>query len=89
MASPPPKIFLDSSVLFAAAVSASGASRAIIILAELGLLRLAVCRQVFDEVERNLQIKAPVALPYFLQLQTGLNWEVTDGSNAGPNFGLC
>ncbi len=73
---PPPRIFVDSSVLFAAAASATGASRALIILAELGLLRLVVCLQIFDEVERNLQAKAPAALPYFQRLRAALNWEV-------------
>lgn len=73
---PPPRIFIDSSVLFAAAASATGAGRALIILAELGLLRLVVCPQIFDEVERNLQAKAPAALPYFQRLRTILNWEV-------------
>lgn len=77
MASPPlPRIFVDSSVLFAAAASTIGASRAVIVLAELGLLRLVVCPQIFDEVERNLQAKAPAALPYVQRLRTALNWEV-------------
>jgi len=42
----------------------------------LGLLRLVVCSQIFDEVERNLQAKAPATLPYFQRLRTALNWEV-------------
>lgn len=75
---PPPRIFLDSNVLFAAAASATGASRALVILAELGLLRLVVCPQVFDEVERNLQAKAPAALPHFRRLRTALDWEIVD-----------
>ncbi len=72
----PPRIFLDSSVLFAAAASPTGASRAIIVLAELGLWQLVICQQVFIEVEQNLQTKAPLALPYFQQLQTTLKWEI-------------
>jgi len=75
---PPPRIFLDSSVLFAAAASATGASRALIILAELRLLRLVVCPQVFDEVKRNLQTKAPAALSHFQRLRQALDWEVVD-----------
>jgi predicted nucleic acid-binding protein len=79
MASPPlPRIFLDSSVLFAAAASATGASRALVILAELGLLRLVVCSQIFEEVERNLRTKAPAALIHFRRLQAALAWEVID-----------
>ncbi len=78
MGSPPPRIFFDSSVLFAAAASPTGASRALVILAELGLLRPVVCPQVFDEVERNLQRKVPAALPYFRRLQNTLPWEIVD-----------
>ena len=77
MESPPlPRVFFDASVLFAAAVSTTGASRALVILAELGLLRPVVCPQVFDEVERNLQDKAPAALPHFQRLRAALNWKV-------------
>jgi len=47
-------------------------------LAELGLIRLVVCRQVFEEVERNLQAKAPAALPFFQQLRSALPWEVVE-----------
>jgi hypothetical protein len=49
-----------------------------VILAELGLLHPVVCLQIFDEVERNLQVKAPAALPHFQRLRTALNWEVVD-----------
>ena len=72
----PPRIFVDSSVLFAAAVSATGASRALILLAEIGLVRLIVCPLIFEEVERNLKIKAPEALPFFRRLQDALHWEL-------------
>ncbi len=79
MASPsPPRVFFDSSVLFAAAASATGASRALVILSELGLLRPVVCPQVFDEVERNLRAKAPAALPHFQRLREALDWEMVD-----------
>jgi predicted nucleic acid-binding protein len=40
------------------------------------LLRPVVCPQVFAEVERNLQIKAPAALPHFQRLRTTLDWEI-------------
>lgn len=81
--SPPPRIFFDSSVLFAAAASATGASRALVILAELGLLRPIVCPQVFAEVERNLQAKAPAALPYFQRLRQALDWEMVADPTPG------
>lgn len=50
-----PRIFLDSSVLVAGAASFTGASRAILILAELGLLKLVVCPYILKETERNLE----------------------------------
>ena len=74
--SKPPAVFLDSSVMFAAALSKTGGSRAIIVLAEIGFIRLLVSAQVLEEAERNLRDKAPKALPFFQQLATALNWEI-------------
>jgi predicted nucleic acid-binding protein len=74
----PPRIFVDSSVLFAAAASSSGASRALVLLAEIGLLRFVVSQQIFEEVERNLADTAPKALPFFVRLRQVLDWEVVD-----------
>jgi hypothetical protein len=68
---------LDSNVLFAAAASATGASRALVILAELGLLRLVVCPQIL-KVRRNLEAKSPAALSYFERLLSALDWERVD-----------
>ena len=58
----PVRFFLDSSVLFSAAVSHTGASRALFALAELGLVRLPACSYVLEEVERSLHWKNPMAL---------------------------
>jgi len=62
------RIFVDSSVLIAGAGSRTGASRAVLTLAEVGLYRLVVSRQVLDECERNLRRKLPDALPLFAAL---------------------
>lgn len=40
--------FADANVLIAGAGSPSGASRAVLTMAEIGLFRLVVCRQVLD-----------------------------------------
>jgi predicted nucleic acid-binding protein len=72
----PPRVFLDASVLFAAAASATGASRAIIVLAEIGLIRVIVSSQVLEEAERNLSRKAPRALPFYRQVIASLSLEM-------------
>ncbi len=46
------------------------------LLGELGLLKLVVSDQVFEEVERNLQEKAPAALSAFDKFRRALNWEI-------------
>ncbi len=75
------RIFADASVLVAGAGSRSGASRAVLVMAEIGLYRLVVCRQVLDEAERNLRKKLPAALPVFAELMVAINPEiVTDPS---------
>ncbi len=71
-----PRVFLDASVLFAAAASATGASRAIIVLAEIGLIRVVVSLQVLEEAERNLSRKAPKALPFYRQVIASLGLEI-------------
>ncbi|MBI3536838.1 MAG: PIN domain-containing protein [Chloroflexi bacterium] len=76
------RVFLDSSVLFAALASATGASRAIILLAEIRLVKLVVIQQVFDEVERNLARKAPLAVPLFQRLVGEIEWEIVPDANA-------
>ncbi len=70
------RIFADANVLMAGADSRSGASRAVLMLAEVGLFRLVVCPQVLDEAERNLRKKLPAALPVFAELMAVLNLEI-------------
>ena len=53
------RAFLDASVLFAAAYSETGASREIVRLSIRGEIQLVGSRLVFEEVKRNLQLKAP------------------------------
>ncbi len=70
--------FVDSSVMIAGAVSRTGASRAVLSMAEIGLFQLIVSRQVVDECERNLRHKFPGALPVFAHLLTNINLIVVD-----------
>lgn len=57
-----PELFFDSSALFAGIVSASGASRALLLLAEAGQISITVSEQVITETERAVARKMPRAL---------------------------
>jgi predicted nucleic acid-binding protein len=59
-----PRVFLDSSALFAAAMSGAGGARMVLKLGETGAIQLLVCVQVLDEVESALRRKAPAVLGY-------------------------
>jgi uncharacterized protein len=67
MVSPNPhrRIFLDSSVLYAAAFSATGPARRLIRKGMEGSITLAISDLVLEETKRNLTKNAPSALPYF------------------------
>ena len=70
------RVFVDANVLIAGADSQSGASNAVLKLAEVGLFQLVVCRQVLDEAERNLRKKLPRALPNFAAQMARLRLEI-------------
>lgn len=72
------RIFVDANVLIAGAASPTGASHAVLRLAEVGLFTLVVSRQVLDEVERNLRRKLPQALPNFAAQMAAIRLEVVD-----------
>ena len=58
-----PDLFFDSSALFAGVGSASGTSRALLLLAEAGHVAIAVSEQVVVETERAIARKIPRVLP--------------------------
>ena len=62
---PPKRVFLDSSVLYAAAFSPTGPSRRLILKGLEGGVALAISDLVLEETKRNLTKNAPLALPYF------------------------
>lgn len=72
------RVFADSSVVIAGSFSPTGASRAVLLMAEIGLFQLVASRQVLDECERNLRIKMPTALTTFAQLLASANLMVVD-----------
>jgi uncharacterized protein len=67
MVSPKPqrRIFLDSSVLYAAAFSATGPARRLLLKGFAGSITLVISDLVIAETQRNLTKNAPLALPYF------------------------
>lgn len=70
-----PDLFLDSRALFAGVVSPNGAARALLLLAEAGLLAVTVSEQVVAETERAVARKVPQALVYYRETlrSTGLH----------------
>jgi hypothetical protein len=61
----PLAVCVDADVLIAGLLSRSGANHAILVLGELGLLRLVLPEFAVAEVRRNLGAKLPEVLPLF------------------------
>jgi predicted nucleic acid-binding protein len=61
----PLPVCVDADVLIAGLLSRTGASHAILVLGELGLLRLVLPEAAEAEVRRNLTAKLPEAAPLF------------------------
>lgn len=59
------RVFIDSSVLFAAALSEHGPARQLLVKGLQGSFRLFLSDLVIEETKRNLLRKAPRALPFF------------------------
>lgn len=60
-----PRVFVDTSVVFAALWSDGGGSRMVLKLGEAGVVRVLVSRQVLSEVEGVMRRKAPELLALF------------------------
>jgi predicted nucleic acid-binding protein len=61
----PIKVFIDSTVLFSASYSSTGAARAVLLAGLTPAARLFISPLVLKETRRNLEKKAPAALPAF------------------------
>ena len=70
--------FADSSALFAAAVSATGAARELIARGIRGEIRVFLSEWVLEETQRNLSAKRPSALPALQRLRDDLPEELID-----------
>ncbi len=62
------KVFMDTSVVFAAVLSPSGGARKLFQLGEVGLLRLCIGPNVLRECEAVVRRKSPASLPTLAQL---------------------
>lgn len=60
---PVAKVFLDTSVIFAAVLSPDGGARMVFRLGEVGYLQLMAGKQVLRELEAVIRRKAPQTLP--------------------------
>ena len=70
------RAFLDTSVLFAASYSPTGASRELIRLAFQGQVQLVISDDVLEEARRNLAAKLPNALDLFQQIVELIPFEI-------------
>jgi len=61
----PVPVCLDADVLIAGLLSRTGASHAILVLGEIGLLHLVLSAAAVEGVRRNLSAKLPEAVPLF------------------------
>ena len=66
----PPLVCADADVLVAGLFSATGASHVLLVLGEIGLVRIAVPAAAVSEVRRNVATKLPAALPLFERFLT-------------------
>ncbi|WP_088570285.1 PIN domain-containing protein [Thermoflexus hugenholtzii] len=71
------KVFLDTSVIFAAVLSPQGGARMVLRLGEIGYLRLMVGPQVLRECEEVVRRKAPGSLSDLALLLNAAHVEMT------------
>lgn len=62
---PSAELFFDSSALVAGIISPTGGTRALLLLAEIGIISIVVSEQVVAETERAIARKEPAALTYY------------------------
>jgi predicted nucleic acid-binding protein len=77
-----PRVFLDSSVFFAAAYSATGSAHNLLLTAFDGQIGLVLSQYVINETERNLLKRAPQAYPAFLVVRDSLPYQLSDPPEA-------
>jgi predicted nucleic acid-binding protein len=76
------RVFVDASVLFAAALSARGYARDLLLVGMRSKVFLSCSAFVLEETERNLTTKAPGALPAFQIFRQALAAQIVRPSRA-------
>jgi predicted nucleic acid-binding protein len=79
---PPRSVFLDSSVLYAAAFSATGPARRLLLNGFAGQITLSISDLVLAETTRNLAKNTPAALPAFSLIADLLSPQTTRPTKA-------
>ena len=69
-------VFMDSSALFAAILSTTGAARALIVLRLNNRIQLVISEDVLVETRRNIACKAPELEPLLDRLLNEIDFEV-------------
>ena len=72
-----PRLFLDTSVIFAAVLSPTGGARKLFLLGEAGLMQLVVGPTVLRECQEVIQRKSPATLPTLAQLLASASLETS------------
>jgi len=72
-----PRLFLDTSVIFAAVLSPTGGARKLFLLGEAGLIQLVVGPTVLRECQEVIQRKSPATLPTLAQLLASASLETS------------
>jgi predicted nucleic acid-binding protein len=75
------RVFLDTSVVFAAVLSPIGGSRQLFLLGEVGTLALIVGPTVLQECEQVVRRKVPTSLPLLAQLLEAASTETAEAPN--------
>ena len=75
-----PRVFLDSSVFFAAVYSDKGSAHDLLIAAVEGRISLVVSRYVLQETERNILTSAPQFHANFLRFRDDVPFQLSDPS---------
>ena len=71
------RLFLDTSVIFAAVLSPTGGARKLFLLGEAGLMQLVVGPTVLRECQEVVQRKSPASLPTLAQLLASATLETS------------
>ena len=72
------RLFLDTSVIFAAVLSPTGGARKLFLQGEAGLMQLVVGPTVLRECQEVIQRKSPASLPTLAQLLASASLETSE-----------